>query len=92
VRELDESNWSSRPDRKVMKISLDMKPETFHQVEVHFLDELADVLDVRSEEIWITDVHAGCTMLKLEVPGNAQQRFKEVSRSGRVPSRGCYEL
>jgi predicted MPP superfamily phosphohydrolase len=81
MSELDNSAQHSDSNRKVVKFSLDMKPEDFHQTEVGFLDELAEVVEVRPEQIWIVDVHAGCTMLRLELPEAAQRRLERYSRS-----------
>lgn len=66
----------------IVKFQLETDPEDFYKVRAQFVEKLAVALGVEPEEIWITHIRPGCTILVILVPLEARQRLRSESMSG----------
>jgi len=54
---------------------LDIEPSQFQRIERTFLRDLAGLMKANPSDIWILDVHAGCTILLLQGPEEEVNSF-----------------
>ena len=73
-------------ERDLIGLHLEMDPKDFTQNKVKFLDELAKLLKVSPQDIWIRDVRSGSVNVLLEMQSDAKTRLKHLLRSvGKMP-------
>jgi hypothetical protein len=69
------------------EIILDMQPERFQQIERDFLTEVSEVMKIHASDLWIVDIHEGCTILVLLGPEEEVELFlAEMNSSSKSPA------
>lgn len=83
---LNNADTDKFPQRRKLSLRLELTLDYFNQLKHHFLDDLANVLDIPVEEIWISDVRKGCVIVILSLPDDAIETLKKLwNRDSRSP-------
>lgn len=67
----------------LVKFQLETEPEDFYRMRAQFIEDLASALGVEPEEVWITQIRPGCTILIILVPLEARQRLRSEQAPGK---------